>query len=324
MMKIIRREVSQLPEILDNQDIYIKLNSSDKTQDEIITSGHTFSSKEYVDQQVNDSMETFSEELDAKASKGELANKQNKLTAGVGIEISGDTISATFDSSIVKLVEELPSISEADSNKIYVVIDQSNARANTYNEYIFISETQQWVKIGEVTTEVDLSEYIKTVDADKRYLTLKNGTGTITINGNNGQMSNYGPNGQAFSAVRNVSGTSLTGKYINAASFGVKLDGTAAFSHKTYNTYDIASGLYSGARNTAVMTFSGPTGLRYAKNTSSTATDVTEDMYKYVGVIDSPDEKQKVYSAKQVDDIISGLTAQIEALEQRIQQLENN
>ena len=43
-------------------------------------------------------------------------------------------------------------------------------------------------------------------------------------------------------------------------------------------------------------TFSGNSGLLYAKNTG-TAENVTDDMYKHVGVIDSPDVEQRVYSS---------------------------
>ena len=117
-------------------------------------------------------------------------------------------------------------------------------------------------------------------------------------------MSNYGPNAQAYNAIRDCGSTSITGKPLNAGAFGVKLDGTTAFTHKTYDTFNTATGAYTGAKNTAVLTFSGPSGLRYAKNTGS-ANDVTDAMYKYVGVIDSPDENQKVYSAKQVDEIVN-------------------
>lgn len=149
---------------------------------------------------------------------------------------------------------------------------------------------------------------------------LSNGGSTVSTS-SQGSLNNYGNNGQAFNAVRDVGSSSITGKPINAASFGVKLDGTTAFTHKTYTTYAPSTGAYTGAKNTAVLTFSGNSGLRYAKNTGSAA-DVTEDMYKYVGVIDSPDEKQKVYSAKQIDELLANMTATIEELRGQVESMQ--
>lgn len=171
-------------------------------------------------------------------------------------------------------------------------------------------------------TQIASKEYVdKMQDTyDGRYI-AKSATTSNTINvDKNGSMANFSTNGQAYLAVRPANGAEflpeITQPYAGAA-FGVKLDGTTAFSHKTYTSYNTSNGTYSGARNTAVLQFAGPIGLRYAKNTSS-GNDVDEEMYKYVGVIDSDDEFQRVYSAKQVDDIIAPLVARIEALEQAL------
>lgn len=136
-------------------------------------------------------------------------------------------------------------------------------------------------------------------------------------------MSNLSNNGQAYLAVRKKLDTFLVDAPYAGASFGVKNDGTTAFSHKTYTTYNPKDGSYTGARNTAVLQFAGSIGLRYAKNTG-TGSDTTEDMYRYVGVIDSPDEFQRVYSAKQVDDLIGPLQAEINSLKEEIENLKNS
>lgn len=181
---------------------------------------------------------------------------------------------------------------------------------------------------GEIWTHgkwyVDLSLYMKTADADNKYLPKTSSGNKAVINiDDKGALSNLSDNGQAYLAVRAKLPTFLINSPYAGSAFGVKDDGTTAFSHKTYTTYNASTGKYTGAKNTAVLQFAGPTGLRYAKNTS-TGNDVTQDMYKYVGVIDSPDEFQRVYSAKQVDDIISGLTEQIESLQQQLNELKNN
>lgn len=155
--------------------------------------------------------------------------------------------------------------------------------------------------------------YLTTVDAEKKYLTKSENTNANMNVDKNGALSNFSDNGQAYLAVRQKGDKFIVNTPYAGAAFGVKDDGTAAFSHKTYTTYDAKTGKYTGAKNTAVLQFAGPTGLRYAKN-SGTANDVTADMYKYVGVIDSPDEFQRVYSAKQVDALISALQKQIDEL----------
>lgn len=172
-------------------------------------------------------------------------------------------------------------------------------------------------------TAIATKEYVDQKEAnvyDTKYLVKSTQKDSALNVDNKGSVANFSTNGQAYLAVRPRTGAeflpAIPQPYAGAA-FGVKLDGTTAFSHKTYTTYDSKTGNYTGARNTAILQFAGSVGLRYAKNTS-TGADVTEDMYKYVGVIDSDDEFQRVYSAKQVDDIIAPLIARIEALENQL------
>lgn len=189
-----------------------------------------------------------------------------------------------------------------------------------------------------------LSDFLTKEDADKKYMPLTNSTssnqGASLSISQNGSFNNYGDSGQAFNAIRDVSKQNkyqlITGSGfpLDAASFGVKDNGTTAFSHKKYDTFNKETGAYTGAKNTAVLIFSGRSGLMYAKNTGS-ANDVTEAMYKYVGIIDSPDDKQKVYSSAQSDAIVDTINtvnnnasentdAQINSLKSRIENLEQN
>lgn len=195
---------------------------------------------------------------------------------------------------------------------------------------LYIGTSSGWKEL--TNEDVDLSSYMKIVDADKKYIPKSSGTGSgasLSIS-TTGAFNNFGNNGQAFNAVRDLTGitpikyNTATGSSfpLNAASFGVKDNGTTAFSHKKYTTFNKDTGAYTGARNTAVLVFSGNSGLLYAKNTGSAA-DVTDDMYKYVGVIDSPDEKQRCYSAKQVDGITDALANRITDLEGQNEYLMN-
>lgn len=247
------------------------------------------------------------EELSPVSSMANNSIQKNTLATINGQSIEGGG-NITLDVSLLRIVKTLPT--ENIEEKIYLV-RQEEGEGNVFNEYIY---NDGWELIGECKAEIDLSGYLKKEDAEKIYMKLSSGGGnSISVNESSGSMTNASNSGQAFNAVRTCQ-SSITGKTINAASFGVKLDGTTAFSHKTYDTFNATTGAYTGARNTAVLTFSGKTGLRYAKNTGS-ANDVTDAMYKYVGVIDSPDEEQRVYSSKQVDDIVKPLLDRISALE---------
>ena len=176
-----------------------------------------------------------------------------------------------------------------------------------------------------------------------RYMVKSQNANSSLIVLDNGQVNNLGNNGQAFNGIRQVAQAYYdtptgSGFPINCASFGVKQDGTTAFSHKKYDsyTYDKTTNTdkTTGARNTAVLVFSGKSGLLYAKNTGNAA-DVTTAMYRRVGVIDSPDKEQKVYSCAQTDaqintivetalsKIVANYNDQINELKTRIEDLEN-
>lgn len=249
---------------------------------------------------------------------------------GESIENGGNI---SIDLNLFIIVSQLPT-ENIQNNKIYLVKNgKSTDNKNVFDEYIYNTEDESWELLGQVTSEIDLSDYLKTSDADKKYMPKSGSTsgssgssgGASLSISQQGSFNNYGNNGQAFNAVRDLKGTTPikytletgSGYPLNAASFGVKDNGTTAFSHKKYDTFNTETGAYTGAKNTAVLIFSGKSGLRYAKNTGSTS-DVTDDMYKFVGVIDSPDTNQKVYSASQVDTIISALEKRIETLEEQL------
>lgn len=238
-----------------------------------------------------------------------------------GISLEEEDV--TIDLSLFKVVQKLPT-TDILNNKIYLVPATTTAGKNAFSEYIYNDTTTpaEWEMLGTISSEIDLSGYLTKTEADKKYVEKSSNTNTSITTNSTGAMSNFSDNGQAYLAVRQKGDKFLINTPYAAASFGVKDDGTAAFSHKTYATYNKDTGAYTGAKNTAVLQFAGPTGLRYAKNTGN-ANDVTADMYKYVGVIDSPDVNQKVYSAAQVDELLRVMNETISGLEQRIQELEN-
>lgn len=81
-----------------------------------------------------------------------MNGKQNSLTAGAGISIANDVISATTGLTIT-VVEELPQTGNAQT--IYLVSNDGSGQ-NIYDEYIYVNNA--WEKIG--TTDIDLSDYV--------------------------------------------------------------------------------------------------------------------------------------------------------------------
>lgn len=84
--------------------------------------------------------------------------KQDKLSAGTGIAIQGNTISCTLDTNVFEVVQSLPERPETGKeNKIYVVPNPDGQGDNVYDEYAWINGA--WEKVGEFKAEVDLSAY---------------------------------------------------------------------------------------------------------------------------------------------------------------------
>lgn len=112
-----------------------------------------------------------------------LEGKQDKLTAGTGIDITEDNvISCTLDTDVFIFVDELPLLVNALENKIYLVPKQENI--GTYQEYVeyivrnitdsagYASRT--WEKIGEYDLNLELGDYLKIEDAETTYLKKEN------------------------------------------------------------------------------------------------------------------------------------------------------
>lgn len=97
-----------------------------------------------------------------------LENKQNKLTAGTGIQIS-DTgvISLTANTTLYKIVDNLPT--NPTDTCIYLV-PSSNVNDNSFKEFIYIKsgENYRWEEIGTIQTDIDLSGYVTNETLDQK------------------------------------------------------------------------------------------------------------------------------------------------------------
>ena len=87
-----------------------------------------------------------------------VGSKQDKLTAGNGIQIVGSTISSTIDANPFITVSELPSVGE--NGKIYLVPAETPENNNLADEWIW--NNNSWERLG--SASVNLSSYPKLID----------------------------------------------------------------------------------------------------------------------------------------------------------------
>ena len=124
----------------------------------------------------------------------ELQNKQDKLTAGVGISITKNdqnqtVISVNHSLEIYKIIttETWDTIkdnpSQSYENVIYLVPQPSatSVNQNIFKEYlcIFKDGVYQWEEFGTIQTEVDLSGYV----TQEEFTALKNRVSNIELTG---------------------------------------------------------------------------------------------------------------------------------------------
>lgn len=129
-----------------------------------------------------------------KQINNELQNKQDKLTAGVGISITKNeqdqtVISVNHSLEIYKIIttETWNDIKDNPSknyeNVIYLVPQPSatSVNQNIFKEYlcIFKNGTYQWEEFGTIQTEVDLSGYV----TQEEFTALKNRVSNIELTG---------------------------------------------------------------------------------------------------------------------------------------------
>lgn len=93
-----------------------------------------------------------------------LAQKQDKLTKGHGIEISRNqegelVIDVVLDTTIYKIEEELPQAGPEHIKHIYLVPSQNSQ--GFFEEYLCVNKDglYDWEQLGTLSTNVDLSNY---------------------------------------------------------------------------------------------------------------------------------------------------------------------
>ena len=126
------------------------------------------------------------DKLESKADVSDLSNyvtnstytagintKQDKLTAGYGINISDkNVISSTVDTEVYVIVSDLQSVEEPNPNKIYLLETPDGHGSVTYQQYRY--KNGQWVLFGQMQANIDLSQYLKSSVAEQLYQPKRN------------------------------------------------------------------------------------------------------------------------------------------------------
>lgn len=144
-----------------------------------------------------------------------VEGKQEKLTQGNGIDLSGDLISVKpksnggiavdsngvsvkvdgstiklnssgqltsgLDLTLYKIVTTLPT-SSPDPSKIYLVRNSETTTQNLYEEYIWTDSA--WEKLGEYKSDIDLTPYITKTEAAATYLSKEDAEDTYLKSSN--------------------------------------------------------------------------------------------------------------------------------------------
>lgn len=92
-----------------------------------------------------------------------IGKKQDKLTAGQGIKIAGNTISVQVDSTLFVVVTSLPDApASGNEGKIHLVQLSKTGTNNRYAEYVWRGTTDKWEQLGTISSKMDLSDYSTT------------------------------------------------------------------------------------------------------------------------------------------------------------------
>lgn len=140
----------------DVAEIQAKIPESASGTNHLITKQQLLDEEMDVRDDLNEGLSELQTQITAQAA--EIAGKQDKLTAGDNIVISGNVISATGAGGgaglDMQVVDQLPATGK--KGVIYLVA-KDGAAPDVYDEYVWIDATQTFELIG--TTQVDLSDY---------------------------------------------------------------------------------------------------------------------------------------------------------------------
>lgn len=161
-------QIAYLSDIQTSVDAYTKSESDDKFANK--TDVYT---KSEVDDLISEPVDAYTKsESDQKyATKSEVEAKQDALISGTNIKtFNGQSIlgigNIEFEQGkVILVVSELPE--SGDSDKIYLVPNESSRTNDIYDEYLWIAEQSKWEFLGNKHVDVDLTNYYTKEEVDE-------------------------------------------------------------------------------------------------------------------------------------------------------------
>lgn len=161
-------QIAYLSDIQTSVDAYTKAESDDKFANK--TDVYT---KSEVDDLISEPIDAYTKsESDQKyATKSEVEAKQDALISGTNIKtFNGQSIlgigNIEFEQGkVILVVSELPE--SGDSDKIYLVPNESSRTNDIYDEYLWIAEQSKWEFLGNKHVDVDLTNYYTKEEVDE-------------------------------------------------------------------------------------------------------------------------------------------------------------
>lgn len=161
-------QIAYLSDIQTSVDAYTKAESDDKfaNKADVYT-------KSEVDDLISEPVDAYTKsESDQKyATKSEVEAKQDALISGTNIKtFNGQSIlgigNIEFEQGkVILVVSELPE--SGDSDKIYLVPNESSRTNDIYDEYLWIAEQSKWEFLGNKHVDVDLTNYYTKEEVDE-------------------------------------------------------------------------------------------------------------------------------------------------------------
>ena len=161
-------QIAYLSDFQTSVDAYTKAESDDKFANK--TDVYT---KSEVDDLISEPIDAYTKsESDQKyATKSEVEAKQDALISGTNIKtFNGQSIlgigNIEFEQGkVILVVSELPE--SGDSDKVYLVPNESSRTNDIYDEYLWIAEQSKWEFLGNKHVDVDLTNYYTKEEVDE-------------------------------------------------------------------------------------------------------------------------------------------------------------
>ena len=253
--------------------------------------------------------------------------KQDKFEIGAGLALQDGVLSSTIDTTLFRIVPELPA-TDIEDNKIYLVSTHNSTTGDMYTEHIHTPEG--WEKLGEFRVTTDLSGYYTKNEIDSTISSTRQSIeATIAENQNannlkhvetDGQISSlqdadiainasieekFNTNSNAINALRNTVTDNKAITDVNTENIAAHDASIAAIIETEANDYSTLTNLIIEANNSINTANSGISANSSAINeeTLNRQSDVAEINTALEG-------KASVSDLEALRDIVNGIDAE--------------